>query len=94
MSDDYGYIVQLQHRLDAAEAQLSRQAMQVDTLVVREREHAATIGALLDVLADAGQLDRDELQARIRAAAITASHEARDEARASADVWDSAKGPK
>lgn len=88
MSDDYAYIVQLQRRLDAAEAQLARQAMQVDTLVDRERDHAAMIDALVDVLADAGQLDRQELQARIQAAAIGRSHAARDEAAASQDVWD------
>jgi hypothetical protein len=88
VSDDYYLIKKLQDQMQQLEREVARQGEQLrghDQLV-------ATIAALVEILADAGQLDRAELEAHIRAAAIAASHEARDEARASQDVWDTAKG--
>lgn len=55
------------------------------------REHEATLTALLDVLTDGGQLDRGELDARVRAAAIEHTHDEITTARTSQDVWDSLK---
>ncbi len=89
MSDDWSWIQRLQDEL-----QQLRQRMddELAELRAKDREQKVTIAALLDVLADAGQLDRTELQARIQAAAIEHEHEGTVESRASQDVWESAKG--
>ncbi len=88
MSDDWSYVVKLQNEINQLRQYVDAELAE---LRAKDREQKATIGALLDVLADAGQLDRTELAARLQAAAIESSHDAVEETRASQDVWDSAK---
>ncbi len=92
MSNDTMWIAALEERLAKLEQRCDQQQLDIAELQDKRRELATTVTQLLEILADAGQLDRTELQARIQAAAITASHVAREEARASAEVWDAAKG--
>ncbi len=89
MSDDWPWIQRLQNELQQLRQRVDDELAE---LRVKEREQKMMIGALLDVLADAGQLDRTELDARIKAAAIEHNHESTVEARSAQDVWDSAKG--
>lgn len=92
MSDDVFWIARLEERIAKLELRIDQQQLDIAELHDKRREQQTTITTLLDILADGGQLDRGELHARIQAAAITASHEAREETRAAQDIWDAAKG--
>lgn len=89
MSDDWSYIVKLEKELQQLRQYVDGELAE---LRAKDREQKTTIAALLDVLSDAGQLDRTELAARIQAAAIEHNHESTVAARDAQDVWDAAKG--
>jgi hypothetical protein len=73
----------LKGRVDQLERLVAVMRDQYDALESR-------LGVLVEVLVDAKQLDAQELNARVEAAAVVRRHAASEATAASQDVWDSA----
>jgi hypothetical protein len=92
---DLALIHQLRRELDALRDKVDHLDLVFDTARERAWAAEAKLEVAIEILVEAGQLDTQELGARIEAAAIARRHSERDASAASQDVWDSlATSPK
>ena len=87
---DYALIKQLQANLDALTERVQVLERQLEQTSVIAAHAKAQLTAMMDVLVEAGQLDAQEIAARVAAQVIARRHEVRDEMRDSQSVWDAA----
>ena len=81
-------LIDEQQELDALR---QNQSVATAQLHQRIRDLSITVMALVELLAEDGKLDPQELRARVQAAVIGETHERREVGDASQDAWDAAK---
>jgi hypothetical protein len=88
---DWSAFHRLQNDLAALQSTVTQLAHERRELTTRIATLEDTVGALVEILGDAKQLDRQEVAARVEAAVIARRHAEREATAHSADAWDALK---
>jgi len=86
---DLALIRELQARVAELQQNVGMLQYRVETLQKQATDAEVRSTVVLDVLAESGQLDTQEIQARIEAALIARQHQIREELADSQSAWDS-----